>query len=77
METPKCSAHEDPFRSAREDVAATLRLSPEECYAKFQALMAFTDVAMRAVPVEEWRRVWRLLVRLDDPGRWWERVPGP
>lgn len=65
----------DPMRSAEEDVKAYRGLSPAECYAHFLDLMGFTDLIMRSRPIEEWRRTWRRLDQLDDPGRWWERVP--
>lgn len=65
----------DPIRVAEEDVAPCRGLSPAECYAQFVDLMNFTDILMRSTPVEEWYRVWRILDEMDDPGRWWERVP--
>ncbi len=65
----------DPVRVAEEDVEPYRGLSPAECYAQFVDLMNFTDVLMRPTPVEESYRVWRTLDAIDDPGRWWERVP--
>lgn len=66
---------DDPFDSAREDVASNLALSPRECYARFLDILDLSDHLMRTRPPEEWFRIWKTLDTLDNPGRWWDRVP--
>lgn len=65
----------DPYVQAEDDVAPYRRLSPRECWGHFVDLMRFTEVLMRTRPPEEWRRAFRVHDALDDPGRWWERIP--
>ncbi len=75
MDTRVLGVETDPYRSAEEEVALYRDMPPSERYACFLDLMDFMESIIRTRPIEEWRRIWRDLDALDDPGRWWERVP--
>ncbi|MBI3098568.1 MAG: hypothetical protein HYY93_10055 [Planctomycetes bacterium] len=66
---------DDPFLQAEAEVRPYRGLSHRERFRRFLDLMSFMEELMRTRPVEEWRRIWRAQESLDDPGRWWERIP--
>jgi len=75
MEARVLGIETDPVRVAEDDVAPYRGLSPAECHSQFVDLMNSTDLQMRSITVQEWYKAWRALDAVDDPGRWWERVP--
>jgi hypothetical protein len=66
---------DDPYRQAQDDVAPYRGLTPQECWRRFIELTQFSEMLMRTRPVEEWKRLLQIHDALDNPGRWWERVP--
>lgn len=66
---------DDPDASAEEDVRPYLRLTPEQRYRKFLDLMLFMERVWGALPPAKRAHYDRVQARMDDPGRWWERVP--
>lgn len=67
---------DDPFAAALEDVEPYRGLSPRERYERFLDLMALLEQIWKSIEPERRRRYERINDQLDDPGRWWERVPG-
>jgi len=66
---------DDPQRMAVEEVLPYLRLSPLERYERFLDLMSFFERIWNSLPSDRRARYAEANDRLDDPGRWWERVP--
>jgi hypothetical protein len=66
---------DDPKEIAAEEVRPYLRLSPSERYARFLDLMGFLESIWQSLPAEQRARSTQAIDGLDDPGRWWERVP--
>ena len=66
---------DDPQLIAEEEVRPYLRLSPSERYARFLDLMSFLEQIWKSLPADKRERYAKANDRLDDPGRWWERVP--
>lgn len=68
---------EDPYEAAEEEVRPYRGLSPCERYGRFLDLMGFLEGIWKSLPPERRARCDRARTDLDDPGRWWERVPRP
>ena len=66
---------DDPRRIASEEVRPYLRLSAAERYSRFLDLMAFLESIWNSLPAARRAKYAEANDRLDDPGRWWERVP--
>lgn len=66
---------DDPYEAAIEDVEPYRRMTPEERYAKFIDLMAFLESIWMSLDPAKRAAADREIAKLDDPGRWWERVP--
>lgn len=66
---------DDPRRTAADEVKPYLRLTPAERYARFLDLMAFLEGIWTSLPAARRERYSKANDRLDDPGRWWDRVP--
>jgi hypothetical protein len=66
----------DPLQQALEDVEPYLHLSPKERYVCFIDLMRFMEKIWNSIEPGRQARYGRAQEGLDDPGRWWERVPG-
>lgn len=64
-----------PHLIAQEEVRPYLRLSPAERYDRFLDLMSFLEQIWNSLPPDRRARYELANDRLDDPGRWWERVP--
>jgi hypothetical protein len=75
MQPSRPADQDDPFATARADVAPFAALTPQQRFAQFLDVLAFAEVALRRMPEPELLRKWRALDAVDDPGRWWERVP--
>ncbi len=50
-------------------------LPPSERYARFLDLMSYLERIWRSLPAKRRRQYEEANDRLDDAGRWWERVP--
>lgn len=66
---------EDPRRVAEEEVRPYVGLSPSDRFARFLDLISFIERIWNSLPAERRTQYERANDRLDDPGRWWERVP--
>lgn len=75
MKARDLGVEDDPAACAIEDVAPYLTLTPRECYAHFLDVLRLSDHLMRVTPPAEWLKAWKAEDALNDPGRWWERVP--
>lgn len=67
----------DPHDCAQEEVRPYLGLSPSERYRRFLDLMSFMESIWKSLDPLKRARYDRIQADLDDPGRWWERVPAP
>ena len=65
----------DPWQQAEEDVRPYRQLSPQQRYACFIDLMALMERIWKSIDPERQARYASAQAKLDDPGRWWERVP--
>ncbi|MBI5243468.1 MAG: hypothetical protein HY922_07235 [Elusimicrobia bacterium] len=65
----------DPYAEAEEDVRPYRALSPAERYSRLLDLMRFMDRIWGAIEPAKRAGYERAQDELDDPGRWWERVP--
>lgn len=68
---------EDPNEATEEEVRPYRGLSPRERYARFLDLMRFLEGIWNSLGPERRAHYDRIRSELDDPGRWWERVPRP
>lgn len=68
---------EDPDEAALEEVAPFRDLSPAERYLRFLDLVAFYETIWKSLDPGLRARYMLAQRELDDPGRWWERVPRP
>lgn len=66
---------EDARLAAEEDARPYRGLAPAERYRRFLDLMRFMESILRSLDPGKRSRYDRVQTRLDDPGRWWERVP--
>lgn len=65
----------DPDDCARADVAPFVGLSPQQRFAGFLDVLDLSEAMLVRMSEDRRRRAWSALDELDDPGRWWERVP--
>ena len=68
---------EDPDAAAEEDVRPYRGLSPVQRYKKLLDLLSFMQEIRKSLDPLRRERQDRIQDELDDPGRWWERVPTP
>ncbi|MEK7743561.1 MAG: hypothetical protein AAB578_04165 [Elusimicrobiota bacterium] len=66
---------DDPAAAAEEDVRPHRGLSPLERCRKLLDLISFMNDIRRSLDPARRERQERIQDELDDPGRWWERVP--
>jgi hypothetical protein len=66
---------DDPYEAARDEVYPYRALTPEERYSRFLDLMAFLEEIWRSLDSRKRAHYDQAQERLDDLGRWWERVP--
>ncbi len=66
---------DDPYAAAEEDVKPYRGLSPRERYAAFLDLMSFLEKIWKSLDPRKRAHYERVDDELNDPGRWWERVP--
>ena len=66
---------DDPWASAMDDVEPYRGLTPQERYQRFLDIVSFMERVFKSIDPDKRARYDRARMALDDPGRWWERVP--